>query len=135
MSFMEFNDSLKVGNTVIDHEHQNLVRYINVLQQSIDAEATDDVVDGVLDGLSDYVATHFTVEEELMKAYDYPEFGVHKQLHGKFTKRLGELTAMYEENRSIVAEPLLDFLMSWLIHHILKVDVKLAVFLKKKGMS
>lgn len=135
MGFMEFNDSLKVGNTIIDHEHQNLVRYINVLQQSIEFGADDSVIDNVLSGLADYAATHFIVEEEMMKAYDYPEFGEHKKIHGSFTKKLEELTAMYGASRSAAAGPLLDFLMSWLIQHILKVDVKLADFLKNKGMN
>jgi len=135
VSFMEFNDSLKVGNTVIDHEHQNLVRYINVLQQTMEIDANPEVIDDVLQGLTDYAAVHFTVEEELMKAYDYPDFGNHKMAHGKFTAKLGELITMYGSSRAAVAQPLLDFLMSWLIEHILKVDVKLAIYLREKGMS
>lgn len=135
MGFMEFNESLEVGNTVMDHEHRNLVRYINVLQQSIASGASNDVVDEVLRGLTDYANSHFSVEESLMKAYDYPDFGAHKQSHGSFKQRLDELSRLFAaQHANQVAQTLLDFLMSWLIDHILQTDTQLAEFLREKGM-
>ena len=135
MCFMDFDESLKVGNTVIDHEHQNLIRYINVLQQSIEVGADTSVIASVLDGLTEYAATHFMVEEELMKAYDYPEFSEHLNAHGKFKRRLEELISAFSQNQAEVAESLLDFLMNWLTLHINKIDRKLASFLGENGMK
>ncbi len=135
MAFMEFNESLAVGNTVMDHEHRNLVRYINVLQQSIASGAGHEVIDEVLAGLTDYAATHFLVEESLMKAYDYPDIGRHKQAHTRFRQRLNELSRLFsEQHGQQAAQTLLDFLMSWLIDHILQVDARLADFLHSRGM-
>lgn len=67
MSYLEFNDSLKVENKLIDQEHGVLVEYINLLQKAIENESSIKIVGQVLEGLTEYTKTHFFVEEELMK--------------------------------------------------------------------
>lgn len=135
MSFIEFDDSLRVGNRVIDQEHEMLISYINLLQKAVENEASDGIVEKVVDGLVEYTKTHFFVEEELMKAYVYPDMHDHMHAHEKFRQQANDLVASLEKGESVDLEAVLAFLKEWLTGHIMKIDVKLADFLKDKTMS
>ncbi len=50
MPYIEFDDSLRVGNRVIDQEHEMLISYINLLQKAVENEASGGIVEKVIDG-------------------------------------------------------------------------------------
>lgn len=134
MSYIEFDDSLRVGNRVIDQEHEMLISYINLLQKAVENEASDGIVEKVVEGLVDYTKTHFFVEEELMKAYEYPEAESHMQAHEKFRQQANDLVASLEKGEAVDLNSVLAFLKEWLTGHIMKIDARLADFLKDKSM-
>ncbi|MDH5407844.1 MAG: bacteriohemerythrin [Gammaproteobacteria bacterium] len=135
MSYFEFDDSLKVGNKLIDQEHAVLIEYINLLQKSVENEISETLLKQVLDGLIDYTKTHFFVEEELMKALDYPEASVHLSAHEAFCKKIDELKAGFDQGNTNISGDALAFLKDWLTGHILKVDKRLSDFLSDKTLG
>ncbi len=134
MSFEEYPDTMKVGNKLMDQEHEVLFSCINALQAAVDEGHDAKTIHEVLVGLVDYTKTHFFVEEELMRAYDYPELQVHRKEHESFKKKVDMLAQRFEENNELIEDKLLDYLKSWLIEHILKTDARLANYLKERGM-
>ncbi len=135
MPYIEFDDSLRVGNRLMDQEHEMLISYINQLQKVIEHEADGNAVKQVVRGLVEYSRTHFFVEEELMKAYDYPEIGFHLKAHVGFRDSANALMRDLDMGDEIDLRQMLAFLTEWLTTHILSVDAKLADFLRGKQLA
>ena len=133
MSFFEFNDNLKVQNKLIDQEHAVLIEYINLLQKAVENESSVKIIGQVLEGLTEYTNTHFFVEEEMMKAFEYPDVSKHKQAHEGFCKKLATLIENYEQGDTHISDSVMDFLKEWLTEHILKIDKQLSDFLADKS--
>jgi hemerythrin-like metal-binding protein len=134
MSYIEFDDSLKVGNKLIDQEHEMLISYINLLKKAIENEASGAIVNQVVRGMVEYTRTHFFVEEELMKAYDYPDREAHLKAHDVFRTKATMLVRSLEHGEEIDLPGVLTFLIEWLMSHILKVDARLADYLRDKSL-
>lgn len=134
MSYIEFDDSLRVGNKLIDQEHEMLISYINLLQKAVENEASGAIVGQVVRGMVEYTRTHFFVEEELMKAYDYPDKENHMKAHEAFRLKVNTLVKQMELGEPIDLRGVLAFLTEWLTAHIMKIDARLADFLKDKSM-
>lgn len=134
MAFLEFDDSLKVGNKIIDQEHAMLIDYINLLQKSVENEISQRLLGDVLMGLVEYTKTHFFVEEEFMRAFAYPDAAAHNKAHEGFRQRLDALLKEFEKG-DMDSQAVLEFLKDWLTSHILKIDRKLSEFLKDKNLG
>lgn len=135
MSHIEFDDTLRVGNKLMDQEHEMLISYINLLQKAAENEASDNIVNHVVRGLVEYTRTHFFVEEELMKAFDYPDRESHMKAHEGFRAKANALVRDADRGEEIDLPGVLTFLTEWLTAHILKIDAKLADFLKDKSLA
>lgn len=135
MSYIEFDDTLRVGNRLIDQEHEMLISYINLLQKAIENDASSNMVSHVVRGLVEYTRTHFFVEEEMMKAYDYPDREAHVKAHEGFRTTANTLVRKLEQGEPIDLPGVLAFLTEWLTAHILRIDAKLADFLKDKTLA
>ncbi len=134
MPYVEFDNSLRVGNRLMDQEHEMLISYINQLQKVIENEADGNAVKQVVRGLVEYSRTHFFVEEELMKAYGYPEVEFHLKAHAGFRDSANALVRDFDMGDEIDLDQMLAFLTEWLTTHILNVDAKLADFLRDKQL-
>lgn len=133
MAFIEFDDSLKVENKLIDQEHAVLIEYINLLQKAVENETSVKIIGQVLEGLTEYTKTHFFVEEEMMKAFGYPDEKKHKAAHDGFRAKLAELIKKHNSRDASVSGNAMLFLKEWLTEHILKIDRKLSDFLADKS--
>jgi len=134
MTYFKFDDSLKVENKLIDQEHMVLIDYINLLQKAVKNETSIKIVGLVLGGLTEYTRTHFFVEEEMMKAFEYPDVDKHKAAHEIFKDKLAELIHDYENDTAEISDSALSFLKYWLIEHILKTDRQLSDFLALQSL-
>ena len=134
MSYIEFDNTLMVGNRLMDQEHEMLISYINLLQKAVEHEASGNIVNQVVRGLVEYTRTHFFVEEELMKAYEYPDRESHLKAHEGFRAKAASLVRSVDMGEEIDLKGVLAFLIEWLTAHILKIDAKLADFLRDKTL-
>jgi len=135
MSFLPWTDALRLGIDSIDLQHRWLVDTTNALHDEMHAAAPDRTVIGqIIEGLVDYTMNHFIHEEELFHRFGYPETPEHEAEHNGFTRQAVELLTQFEAGHSVGGETL-DFLKSWLLHHILKVDRAYAPFLLAQGLG
>lgn len=116
MTHIHWNPRFDTGIEVIDLQHRRIVSMINDLHSSSVGNETA-MVDDVLQRMRDYVAEHFSFEEELMRAANYPYLDTHIQLHQRFMKRLETMSAQHASGE-VVAKDLSSFLTKWLTHHI-----------------
>lgn len=116
MTHISWNDSFNTGIEVIDFQHRKIVLMINDLDSP---SATDEqaVIEDVLNRMREYIAEHFTFEEEMMYAADYLFTEAHIKLHQRFLARLDTMAQQHKSEERIIHE-LVEFLGNWLTHHI-----------------
>ncbi len=122
MGFMQWSDEFAFGLDGIDGQHQWLFSATNALHDALSAAQPDRAVIGALiEGLVDYTMNHFVAEEELFQRSGYAQAEAHKAEHDRFTASAFELLTKFEAGEPLTLETM-DFLKSWLTHHIQKVD-------------
>lgn len=113
---ISWTSDLDTGIDVIDKQHQQIVVYINELE---DAQNRKDnaLVSKVLFELVDYTMSHFAFEESLQEEAGYKFCKPHKRIHDLFVKRVGEYVTRFKLGEDIIDE-VHTMLVYWLIHHI-----------------
>lgn len=124
----EFTDEFRTGIELIDSEHQELFHIIeraNSLVKAFVADSYDEIM-GILEELKNYTKSHFADEEEYMESIHYEGLEAQKRAHAAFIERLEEIDPQeIDENPQEYLNELLEFLLNWLINHILYSDKKI----------
>ena len=117
------------GIELIDKEHETLFHIVdraNQLIKSLDASSGYDKIMEILEELRDYTKEHFSDEEEYMESIHYEGLGAQKRAHEAFIDKLENISlSEVEDNPEEYLQELLEFLLGWLINHILYVDKKI----------
>ena len=120
------------GIEFIDKEHTRLFELAqethDLLYNDLLQDKSDRIVHLVSE-LIDYTKVHFAHEEAYQKSINYAYIKEHALQHRQFEDRLSEIDLVsmsedYDEQDETVQD-LLDFLVDWLINHILRVDMTL----------
>lgn len=125
MARIDWNDTFSVNNDTIDKQHQTLVQLYNDLHESLlhgsieNAAATR--VD-TLNKLADYIDYHFSFEEELLKAVNFPDFDKHCQIHRVFSKQVKSFQQEIQNGEMMFTSSLIKLLRNWITDHILTMD-------------
>ena len=124
----EFTDEFRTGIDFIDNEHQELFRIIeraNNLVKALVSDSYDDIM-SILGELEDYTKFHFSEEEEYMESIHYEGLEAQKRAHAAFIDRLEQVDPdEIDANPQEYLNELLEFLLNWLINHILYTDKKI----------
>jgi len=129
---VQWQDSLSVGVSMIDSQHQELINRVNELLEASRKGKGRDEIGRILDFLGTYVVQHFAAEERLMLEHKYPEYPAHQQKHQAFLADFGGLRYQFQTEG---ATPLLVIqvqrrVVDWLLTHIQKEDRRIAEFLR-----
>lgn len=124
----EFTDNYLVGIDLIDKEHKELFRIVdkaNHLIKSYNASSSYDKIIEILNELKEYTKEHFGDEEEFMESIHYKGIEAQKRAHEAFIDKLENIDLNeIENNPNEYLQNLLEFLLGWLINHILHTDKK-----------
>lgn len=124
-----FTDKYRTGIAIVDEEHQELFHIIRRANELITAELLHDKYDeimSVLDELRNYTIKHFSDEEEYMDSINYMGLFAQKKAHQMFVDRLNDINLDdLDDNQQQYLIELVDFLLMWLVNHILKMDKKI----------
>lgn len=125
----EFTDEYLTGIELIDSEHKELFRIVdkaNRLVKSYDNLSGFDSIIEILNELKNYTKEHFADEEEYMEGIGYEGLDAQKRAHEAFIDKLNNIDMdQIEENPQENIQELLEFLLGWLINHILHTDKKI----------
>jgi hemerythrin-like metal-binding protein len=125
---VEWKDEYNTGEPEIDKQHKILFQYLADLESQMKAgDVSDRYIKMLLDNLGIFTRRHFCYEEICMRRHKCPIAAKNKEIHTKlldaytqYCERF-EIEGMSEE----LVQGLHDFLESWLINHILKIDTQL----------
>ncbi|MDR0984837.1 MAG: hemerythrin family protein [Ruminococcus sp.] len=127
-----FTPDLVTGNAMIDSQHKELIAAINDLLVACNAGQGRAEITATIDFLEGYTAKHFGDEEQLQQKYGYPDYINHKKYHDTFKSVVNNLGMRLKQegpNVALVAKVNSE-IASWLISHIKREDVKVAMHIK-----
>lgn len=129
---VKWTPNISVNHPVIDEQHKELFNRIQDLIMSIGSENTVEEVETVIKFLADYIVIHFTTEENYMQLCHDPNYPYHKAAHEKFKKNFQQIKEYYKKNGGSLYLTLRiqEEIVNWFIHHIKKMDQKLARLLQ-----
>ncbi len=127
----EFSDQYRIGINFIDEEHKELFRITEQAYKLLHEEFTYDVFDNMMEilvELKDYTKQHFKDEEAYMERIHYDGLPAQRRAHEAFIAKLDELNPdKIEGDAQVYLESLIEFLLGWLINHILYTDMKIPI--------
>jgi hemerythrin len=135
MALIKWKDSFSVNVAEIDAQHQTLVDMINSLFDAMQRGEGKKVLGDIVNGLIDYTATHFTVEENYFDQFGYSETASHKQEHADFVHKVSEFKSDFEQGKVLMSPAVINFLSDWLQNHIAGSDKQYAQFFNDKGLK
>lgn len=125
----EFTEEYKIGVDLIDGEHKELFRIIdqvNGLVREQVGEYSYEEIMKLLGQLKDYTEIHFADEEEYMASIGYKGLDAQKRAHCAFVEKIQGITLEeIKANPQEYMQSLVEFLLGWLINHILYLDKKI----------
>ena len=113
--------NISTGRADIDDEHKKIIEFLRLLGSTSSDEYEKLAVSEVIDGLKEYVKTHFAHEELLMGSFEYDEIDSHKRIHAEFIKKLDKLD-INSLRREGGGERLFVLIYNWLVSHIIGID-------------
>ena len=135
MALINWSDSMSVGVSRIDKEHQGLIDLINLLHSEMLAGKSKEALSVVLDKFVAYTKIHFAAEETLFRTLNYPAMATHLKEHAALTQKAVQLQSDLKAGKAMISAPVLDFLRDWLTNHILKQDMAYKLFFASKGVK
>jgi hemerythrin-like metal-binding protein len=138
---VSWTPELSVHVDKIDDQHKVWCERVNTLYKSVWSGVKVSELREFAGFLSDYARLHFSDEEALMMAHDYPKYDEHKSAHRVLLNKIQLLKQRIAEE-NITAElvsDLLQELQNWFLEHIRQVDRELGEFIgqgsAKPGLS
>ena len=121
-----WNDSYTLEDDLVDSQHRRLFELLSELVQECEAGTNTAKLEENLDVLVNYTVQHFTDEEALQLAYNYPDIIRHKELHESFKTSVCELAARFMKNGSSteLSVDMNKIVARWLVNHIQIEDKK-----------
>ncbi len=118
-----WEDALLVGVDPLDTDHKRLVYLVNAInQQNLDEPRLDFLLMELLNDIQQ----HFSREEAVMEACEYPDLDHHRALHRDILQRVQDLEQQWREQRDLaLLANLRALLREFWVDHILEEDVKL----------
>jgi hemerythrin len=142
MTFLIWDRSFSVNVKRCDDDHRKLLAMVNTLSQAMRAGKGSSVIKNVIQDLGVYAKTHFEAEECLLEQTNYPELEAHRAEHQAFTGRVHEFQQSLEHDGDksatvldFMQRPVLDFMQTWLVKHILHSDRSYTAHLNASGIN
>lgn len=137
MARMQWDESLAVGVGLIDDQHKQLIKRLDDLAKALEENQGPTVVASTLSFLTEYTQLHFSAEEGLMLAQNYPALAEHKAKHEEFREALRSMDIDFETDGAsdFLAKQVNDFLITWLANHIKQVDREVGKYLQARDVT
>ena len=132
---IEWTEDLATGVDSIDEDHKEIFFRYSLFIEACKKGKGRERLTMLLQFLEEYVAGHFSREEQLMNSNNYPLMEGHLEQHHHFARTIQSINKQIEkEGPSISLVAAVNRkLLDWLMDHIKKTDRALGTFLKAVG--
>ena len=126
MSKLQWRTEFETGVPEIDHEHRELIDWIN---RTLAASSAPDVArDGVVVLLGEIyakISAHFALEERVMKDRNYDQFAQHKRDHERLLDDIRDIMDEYESGAALDPDRFANRMTDWFGEHFRTQDARL----------
>lgn len=129
MALINWDESMSVSVNEIDDQHKELISLINHAYEAIQKH-DEHMMTELIDDMRAYANMHFSFEEKLMKAHNYPELEHHKFKHAKFKQEVDSFKKNQFQKTNL--SQIFVFLSRWLTTHIMDEDMKYVSYIPKE---
>jgi hemerythrin-like metal-binding protein len=128
-----WNPELATGNYKIDSQHKQIFRLMSNFVDACMNDQSPQVLQEILDFLTDYTVRHFTDEEALQLSCNYPDYMEHRKSHGEFKETISKLRDdfIYNGSSPQLWQKLTTVMVRWLVKHIKQEDFKIAEYIRQ----
>lgn len=127
MPTIQWDQSMATGVDSVDAQHKQLIAWLNDLLAAVSQGRAGSEIQGLLDQLGTYSATHFGHEEECMVRYKCPAAEQNMLAHKDFVVTLAALRDEFDRDGAtahLVVRVEVEMLR-WLTTHIKRTDTQL----------
>lgn len=135
MAYINWKEAYEIGIEIIDHQHKNLIEYLNELHYAQTNGTGQYLVIEILQKLADYTHYHFQTEEKLFEQYIYLKADDHLTEHKYFVEQIEVFQRELKNNNLLLSLKTIDFLKDWTINHILGTDQEFGDFVCSQESS
>ncbi len=113
--------------------HTKEMEVLKSLYSAIENNAPTEKIDRLFNEFIEDVKQHFSVEEELMRKYHYPEYPMHAGDHDTLLHDLRRLKEDWEEtkNPQIIKDFIDNEFLPWINTHINVMDMMTSIYLSQ----
>jgi hemerythrin len=115
----------------IEYEPEKLINILTNLQTAEPGSDTGELVQTTLNKLRMYTRVYFSIEEQIMIRYAYPEMDSHLEEHAHLTSQVERLIDQNQSGQQPPFGELLAFLTEWQENHTRITDQKLSNFITR----
>ncbi len=126
MDLIDWSDSLSVKNVELDEQHKKIISLINDLHSALLKGRSNEILDDILTELVNYTKEHFSAEEKLFETLDYPGAEAHIAKHHEFVEKVSSFKLDHKKQRVALSVDVMEYLVSWFLRHIQRVDQEYA---------
>ncbi len=129
MALLRWADKFSVNIKNIDDQHKKLISMVNEFYSQISKKsekAENNILEDLLNGLTEYTIYHFDTEEKYMMDTNYPDIDSHKKEHAEFVEKIRGIKNRYESGDVVLSIEITTFIKNWLVTHIMDTDQKFA---------
>lgn len=128
----QWTDDLIIDHGEIDRDHKFLFQLSIRIQEADQLGMPKDEIARLLTECVNFMAIHFSHEEELMRRLHYPEMINHVNGHDSFFDRLGDYLAAFERDEVGIRRRLSAFVGTYAWNHIQTYDRALADWCRER---
>jgi hemerythrin-like metal-binding protein len=118
-----------------DCQHREWISLLGQLEEAQKDRQDQQLFHQAVSFLVMYVNHHFSLEEEYMRQYLYPEERFHREEHRIYLVRLKDFREKHREYSEDACSKIVESMTNWLYSHILENDKKLGEFILTKEQS
>lgn len=135
MFFINWDPSFSLNIYELDQQHADLINWVNEFYASLGKSNERDRMRTLLTRLSEFSASHFPAEEDLMELVAFPLLEEHRQQHIRFAERIEDLRIRYEEHQLLSSADILGLMRAFILDHIHDEDQKLAEHIDSRAVG
>ena len=122
LNLFKWDEKMSVDGGDIDEQHKTMIISANLLFDSLSKGKSQEVVEGGMKCLRNYIMDHFGYEERYMKEHSYPALEEHLKFHEAFLFEYDLFLKRFKmgEKGGRLATDIHGFISDWMIKHIVK---------------
>ncbi len=125
MKYLEWKAEYSVGIESIDMEHRELIEMINAFYKEFDECRDLNSVEQFLGEIHSAIASHFALEERIMRESRYAEYAEHKDDHEDLLDQIRDMMDTFDDDASPGLDVLEERLSNWFGEHFQTFDARL----------